>query len=1280
MASRSKGKELRAEQRKAAYTLDCHVSVTAGPGAGKTKVLVERYLRILESQDVDVEKIVALTFTNRAANKMRDGLRLKLDERVRRAATPERPKWISLKRTFDGAIITTIHGFCARLLREFPIEAEVDPQFRLLEEHQSNLLLRAVTEEALTASINASDEVTAALMAGVGRSGLAAGLMEIYRAIRGLGLSIDEVAASTEAEHRGRDAYLAAVAELDVLIGEFTAMRDLTPAAEGKRRETESTWPMIRRLLTADPESLPLRDYCRELIAFRSARPTAQGVLKETVGRLDDLVWAKDLGGRIPKLWFDLRAVNYARNVIELLRSVDQRLSIEKRRVSALDFDDLQIRALSTLESHPEMLRRIADRYRYFLVDEFQDTNGLQRDLLKKLALTPGRRANVFIVGDRKQSIYGFRGADVDVFREMTRALEQSNGITVPLDLNFRSQAPLIDFFNHLFARIFEAREDLSTEELSQLGYVEHEPAIAERPIEHDPPLIELLVVEPANADKSSASNQGVDAGREREAEQLAARILQLVDTPPDEALTISDPDTEIRRPLRFGDFALLFRAMTKADIYETALRRAGVPFLTIQGWGFYQREEISDLIQLLRFLDNQTDELALAALLRSPLCGLSDNALLALRCAPLVAGTEERGRLRRRHGVRDLLYSLRQHRQIDFIAEAERPALDDAAELLLELIRRRNRYHISELLRFAIDQSEYRSVAAAAFDGPQRLVNIDKLLGLADRFEKSGAHLIRDFVSFIQEFEAVGGRESEAQLDLSADAVRLMTIHQSKGLEFPVVILPDLHRKAHSNRNPYQLDRHLGLSMRVPDGAGKMLTGYTLARLRERALRREEFESMRLLYVGSTRAMDRLILSAATDSFKKITSRPRSWLTLIAQALELHSGLESGDLNVTPDVRIRFVLSRAERIEAHHQKRVHVKPEPLTGEIQLPERLEGFFPLLRPIAAERARALRRFSVTQLLNYQRCPRQYYFDRLLQVPDQDALAFWNDAEAPEPPANLNATVRGLVIHRFCEEYQEGDDPEARLRTSLDELLQLRGSEWGERVAGIDRQAAVISLLPLAHNYLSSSVRTRIETLRNATGGTSQTPSSTLPLGVCSERRFVLRRPLGTLTGSIDKLLLYGNSGDESPAGEVIDFKTNRFDRHTARTRNPPEERWGIVPGNLDRQIDNGQSGQVERLVADYQVQMQAYCLAVYELMPEVKRVKATLHFLDPNVEASLPAHLLGRDTCAAVVDETMTRLSSSPSPEDFPVRPAEHCRFCNFLSLCRPGRQWVFRAD
>jgi ATP-dependent helicase/nuclease subunit A len=1282
-----KPRDLREEQKLAAYTLDRHVSVTAGPGSGKTTVLIERYIEILRTQDISLDQIVAFTFTNRAANEMRERLRHELDELLNQASPSERARWMRYKRTLDGAIITTIHGFCARLLREFPVEADVDPQFGLLDAHESALLEESVAEQALNDFLGDQHPWITELAAGVRRSRLARGLIDIYRTMRNQGLTVEQVAVQTKTIHKTIEDYRSALNDLDSRMREFLALRGQTPAVETKLLIVRDRWPKLRELLINAPESNSPAQFSEALQDFREfGRPTSTQKIQGILQTLDQLIWDKDLRCEIPRIFFDLRAQKYTSELLALVARIERHLDEQKRQRSVLDFDDLQVRTLRLLEERPEVLSRAAARYRFFLVDEFQDTNGLQRDLLARLALgnrvlaerEPPRavtRANLFIVGDRKQSIYGFRGADVDVFREMTESITEHGGVSVPLSLNFRSQPPLIRFFNFLFEKVFENDSQSSATELNELGHVRHEPSIAARTDEDHRPVVELLIDVRKNGTKDGWAEE---QPRARDAAQIAARISTVVGAG---SISIGEES----RAVTLRDIAILFRAMTEVHLYESALRRAGIPYVTVDGKGFYAREEITDFVQLLRFLDNKTDEVALAAVLRSPICGISDNALLALRCAPLRTGIEELPRLKKFGGVRPLLDAVHRHDAIDFIDDADREALRRFRSLLNSLISRSRRSKLSDLLRFAVEASEYRIVASATFDGAQRLANLDKLFILAERFERSGAYMIRDFVRFVREFEEIGGRESEGQIDDSADAVRLMSIHQSKGLEFPVVIIPDLHRLPDNRREWWAVDRHKGFTLKPPDGRGRLSIGSAYSTFTERAKKRDDFESRRLLYVAATRAKDRLLLSGAS---KEAQGPKNSWLACVCSAVGVSNDSVSGALRPAEGVDVLLTLNLLDSAVASQSANDVKAVEP---PLDLPE--DESFPLLEPLSPVLANSSHRFSVTQLLNYQRCQRQYYFDRILHAPDDDERAVWNDAEAPEPPANLTATLRGAVIHKFCEKFREGDDLLSCLRTSFEDILKQRTAELGNRITEIDSEKALLDLMPLARNYAGSKVRERIEAARAAVeiGSVAGLDSS----GVFSEQRFRLRRPLGILTGTIDKLVVTEDPDGRGWVVEIIDFKTNRFRRERdAIKRSSPNPSSGrsktvkktvnqdqLAFGFLEPEPESPERdllvrSEVEELAIDYRIQMQAYALAVRDLIPNVHAVKVTLHFLDPDFEVSLVDDLLDRETCAAAIDRSMTGLVSSTSPEDFPVNPAEHCRICNFLDLCVAGRRWL----
>jgi len=381
------------------------------------------------------------------------------------------------------------------------------------------------------------------------------------------------------------------------------------------------------------------------------------------------------------------------------------------------------------------------------------------------------------------------------------------------------------------------------------------------------------------------------------------------------------------------------------------------------------------------------------------------------------------------------------------------------------------------------------------------------------------------------------------------------------------------------------------------------------------------------------------------------------------------------GMVELPPDVQINFEVS--------------VAPEPLivdrsSGEkdaedLGKADSLLEAFPLLSPVERSRTSGIHRVSVTQLINYQRCPRQYYFDRVLQLPTADELSVWNNAEAPEPPANLTAALKGAVIHRFCERYTMAQDVETCLRNSFTEVVRLRQTELADRVAEINSEAAIKDLLPLAKNYLVSDVFARVEKAR-ASGSSTATrvPDET---GLCSELSFRLRRPLGVVSGAIDKLLI--NKTETGYDVEIVDFKTNRLPKTVAsKAEHQPalieHLRSPQFAFDFDAKPTSEPHNALEAVAKDYQLQMQAYALAIHELLPKVggSKIRITLHFLEPNLEFSLDDSLLETDTCKAAIDSAMFDIISSAQPQDFPVKPELHCRTCNFLRVCAAGREFV----
>jgi ATP-dependent exoDNAse (exonuclease V) beta subunit len=310
-----------------------------------------------------------------------------------------------------------------------------------------------------------------------------------------------------------------------------------------------------------------------------------------------------------------------------------------------------------------------------------------------------------------------------------------------------------------------------------------------------------------------------------------------------------------------------------------------------------------------------------------------------------------------------------------------------------------------------------------------------------------------------------------------------------------------------------------------------------------------------------------------------------------------------------------------------------------------------------------------------------------------LPSPDELAVWNNAEAPEPPSNLTATVKGAVIHRFCERYTPDQNIEECLQRSFAEIIRFRQAELADRLVELNTEAALKDLLPLAQNYLQSDVYARVEQARAKATEFGSRPGG--DAGMWSELPFRMRRPLSVVSGAIDKLLITKTESGHNV--EIIDFKTNRIPKPPIQEAEeeagaqasllPPVATKSSKPYSqfafdFDPQPVEPKPTSFDEalksIASDYRLQMQAYALAIRELMPslELDQIKVTLHFLDPNIEVHIDEPQLEADACAEAIDKAILDIVSSSEPAEYPVKPATHCRMCNFLNVCTAGREYL----
>ncbi len=824
-----------AEQVPAILARGSDVAVTAGAGTGKTRTLVARYLALL-AEGVPLRAVVAITFTRKAAremrNRVREAVRAYLDTPGLDAAEGER--WQGLYSGLDAARIGTIHSLCAEILRHHPAEAAIDPRFDMFDEGQMALLQAQVADEALTWA--ADDPLTVTLFALLGESDLRQLASTFLQHRLQLGAMWgDDVQEPEEPLERWERALAAARdSAWDAFLGDATFCE-----AVGVLEHCEPLDPNDRMAQQRDLalEAMSCQNAPREEAFSALAGINLSGGRQAAwAGGKDELAEVKGALKALRELWraqapmltlslnkADAQVAAHYPALRAFYEWTSQRYEARKAERRALDFDDLEAKALALLRDDPAVRAYWQTEIESLLVDEFQDTNARQGALLE---LLNGEGGRLFIVGDGKQSIYRFRGADVTVFREVWSKIGE-RGACHSLETSYRAHHALIEILNALLKPVLGEVEDPGRPFVEPFApLVPHRQAAIAGV---QAPFLELHLAQ--GSKKGGALN--------RAAQALASRLVALVEG--DDASTLCGADTGRGNGggLGYGDIAILCRATSSFAAYEDALEAAGIPFITVAGRGFYDRPEVRDVLNALQAIDDPTDDLALAGLLRSPVCGLSDMALYRLREA-------------QRHDGASSLWAWLTDSDLAAIEE-ERPEMRAACTLIDELHGLAGRVPVADVLKAFLDATGYRAALLRA--GQARgSRNLAKLL--ADAYA-SEMVAIGAFVEYVQQLRDVGTREGEART-ISEGAVQLLTVHAAKGLEFPVVVIGEVSWGGGDRREPL-ITPDLGLVLPIKQDE-ELPASHCLAHQGE--LDQEDAEGDRLLYVAATRAQELLIIS----------------------------------------------------------------------------------------------------------------------------------------------------------------------------------------------------------------------------------------------------------------------------------------------------------------------------------------------------------------------------------------------------------------------------------
>jgi ATP-dependent helicase/nuclease subunit A len=891
------------QQRAALEARDRSVSLAAGAGCGKTFVLTERFITHLDpagaEEAASVDQLVAITFTDAAAREMRDRIRRRCFQRMQSAASDaEAAAWQGLMRSMDAARISTIHAFCTALLRSHAVEAGLDPQFEVLDAPAAELLKLDVIDDRLrTLLIEGHDDVLElAAQRGLDRlrADLAnfAGPKHAEAIARWRDASPDELVARWLEFFENEAAPLAAAELLSAAeTRELTRLADPARAATDKLRAHVAT--LAATLTTGAAAERPPLTVLQELrsLAMVKGVCTAKDWLDaDDYARYRDACKAvrARIDGSILSNPLDLAAAREAAvlglALVRLAADVSGMLAQAKARRNQLEFDDLIVRARKLLEdpAHEAIRQATARRTQLLMVDEFQDTNPQQVAIIQAFCGEQWQQRGLFAVGDFKQSIYRFNGAQPGVSTRLRESLPAAGRLS--LTRNFRSQPAVLDFVNAVFVDAFP----------------DYEPLVAERTQLTPKPAIEFLwspgpnaevddetagagAAEPVSKRPKRRRRGATDEARAEEARWIAARLAELLQSA-DPIIVDARDGHVVPRRLRPGDVAILLRSLGDAQVYEEALRGAGLDYYLAGGHAFYSQQEIFDVLNLLRAVASTVDEISLAGALRSPLFALTDETLFWL--------VAEHGTLNAALAAEELPPQL----STDEAAKVRR-----AAGAIERLRCEKDRLLVAELLALALELTGYDATLMTEFLGPRKAANVEKLIEQARALDAHNAGDLPGFITQLSEFVLRAPKEALAATQAEGDVIRIMTIHYAKGLEFPLVVLPDLERRRHSGASTPVLDLELGPLVPLAEREGAV--GMDLYRHVDDL--EELQERKRLLYVACTRAADYLILSSSIDD----VDQPKSdWLQLVDGRISLADGDLRGALPAgygTPAVRV---------------------------------------------------------------------------------------------------------------------------------------------------------------------------------------------------------------------------------------------------------------------------------------------------------------------------------------------------------------------------------------
>lgn len=925
-------------------SLDGSWFVTAGAGSGKTETVMRRFVEALRQNKAEVSEILTITFTEKAAGEMARRVRKLLGKF---GMTEER-------RMIEQARISTIHSFCSSLIRKYSLALGIDPNFSVADQPQSDIIMEESFNICLDRLLERHGEEVIELKLSYDspREPLFQHVKGFYNAGRSRG----SVSPSFKVPVPDR---------IDLAAREASLRESLRLARLANESSSFNANKAMEKLDDLDG-GLGEKDLDRLIANLCENKPIKSGVKDEGVKAIIDEALAahEDYLRDI----YSLKAIPMLRLIHELLNDFAEEYAANKRARGLLDFEDLQLMAYQLLREHKKIRHSVANSYKYIMVDEFQDTNKLQCDLIELLG-----KNNIMTVGDGNQSIYRFRNADVSLFQRWNTKASRVDRC-LPLNENFRSQKELLTFIDFLFSR-----DDM----LGLHGYSSLKPS-AKRDPDREKCRTEVIFVDSSNAKDESYS--AADNSRMAEAQLIAKRLY----------------DLEKRGRFKFGDMTILLRKKKHAEKYREALDRMLIPNYLSVGRDYFKKVELGEALSMLRLLVNPDDDLALLAVLRSPMVQLSDDALFLLR--------DHTGGGRGAK-ARPLWPEIASGRKADFIDHEEWSRLASFASEFEDMRNRARRQSLEAIVRDVNDFRDYAALVAARRGGSRAYANLLKLRNLAADFESAWGRDLAEFVNFLETRRQTETDEGDAPTEEEkTGSVRIMTIHSAKGLEFPLVVWADMGSSVKEKTPLLRTDGEGKTGFRYkPLGSSDAIRLFDYDEL---AAIEEELgleEEKRIGYVAMTRAKNHLILCGTsnfeTESGGMGSRMPIDWL----RSLLLEDGRTAKAAlfhHKDSEVRLTVCMNPLEVLAAGK------KP---TMKQTIPE-IDPVAPWVNESFEPSSFVPAKVSPTALDTFEECQMRFYIENVLHA--GDLFEFTTEEQGPGEHA-LSAKDMGTLVHGVLE---------------------------------------------------------------------------------------------------------------------------------------------------------------------------------------------------------------------------------------------------------------------